>query len=81
MGGDQPAAAVGDFEAIDRLGHVGILAAGDFTDHAADRDLVAGSISGSVGVDVSAGRQTLGNAVGHAQARAGDVRAIQQQDR
>ena len=56
MGGDQPAAAVGDLEAIDRLGHVGVLAAGDFANHAADRDLVAGAIGGAIGVDISARR-------------------------
>ena len=61
MRGDQPAAAVGHFEAIDRLGHVGVLAAGDFADHAADRDLVAGAIGGAIRVDISARGQPLGD--------------------
>ena len=73
-GDDQPAAAVGDLEAVDRLRDVGVLAARDLADHAADRDLLAGPIGRPVGVDIGARGQALRDLVGHAQARAGDVR-------
>ena len=78
-GDDQPAAAVGDLEAIDRLGHVGVLAVRDLADHAADRDLLARPIGRPVGVDVGARSEPLRDLRGHAQSRAGDVRSVEDQ--
>ncbi len=78
-GGKQPASAVGHLEAINRPGHVVVLAESDFAHHAANRHLVAGAIRWAVRVDVSAGRQALGGVVGHAQPAAGDVRTVQEQ--
>ncbi len=54
MGDDQPAAAVGDLEAIDRLGNVAVLAAGTSRTTPRIDDLVAGAIRGAVGVDIGA---------------------------
>ncbi len=69
MRDDQPSAAVGHLEAIDRSWDVGVLAAGDLADHAADRDLVPGPIGRPVGVDVGARGQSLRDLVGNAQSR------------
>ena len=78
-GDDQPAAAIGDLEAVDRLRDVGILAFPDLAHHAADRDLLTRTIGRPVGVDVRARTQSLGDLIGHGQMRARDIRAVQDQ--
>ncbi len=49
----------------------------DLADDPAERDLLAGPVGGAVGVDVGAGREPLRHLVGHAQARAGHVGAVE----
>ena len=78
-GDDQPAAAVGDLEAVDRLRHVGILAFADLAHHAADRDLLTRPVGRPVGVDVGARTQALGDLVRDGQVRARDIRAVEDQ--